>query len=48
MNQQNEFSREELLLFARGEMFGAGNEQLPLPGMLMAARITQISKEGGL
>lgn len=48
MNKQNEFSREELLSCARGEMFGAGNAQLPMPGMLMVDRIIRITKKGGL
>jgi 3-hydroxyacyl-[acyl-carrier protein] dehydratase/trans-2-decenoyl-[acyl-carrier protein] isomerase len=44
---RNEFSREELLACARGELFGDGNAQLPLPDMLMVDRITNISAEGG-
>lgn len=31
----------------RGEMFGEGNAQLPLPPMLMFDRIVKISDEGG-
>ena len=31
----------------RGELFGAGNAQLPLPPMLMFDRITSIGQEGG-
>lgn len=38
---------EGLLACARGEMFGPGNPQLPLPPMLMVDRVTQISAEGG-
>lgn len=38
---------EGLLACARGEMFGAGNPQLPLPPMLMVDRITEISEDGG-
>lgn len=41
------FSFEELLTCGRGEMFGPGNAQLPLPPMLMFDRITHISEEGG-
>jgi 3-hydroxyacyl-[acyl-carrier protein] dehydratase/trans-2-decenoyl-[acyl-carrier protein] isomerase len=41
------FSYEDLLACARGEMFGAGNAQLPLPPMLMFDRITHISEDGG-
>jgi 3-hydroxyacyl-[acyl-carrier protein] dehydratase/trans-2-decenoyl-[acyl-carrier protein] isomerase len=32
----------------RGEMFGKGNAQLPLPPMLMFDRITSITEKGGL
>lgn len=38
---------EGLLQCARGEMFGEGNAQLPLPPMLMMDRITEISADGG-
>ncbi|MCF6273286.1 MAG: 3-hydroxyacyl-[acyl-carrier-protein] dehydratase FabA [Rhodobacteraceae bacterium] len=38
---------EGLLACARGEMFGFGNPQLPLPPMLMMDRITEISADGG-
>ena len=41
------FSYEDLLACGRGEMFGAGNPQLPLPPMLMFDRITEISETGG-
>ncbi|MBI2970526.1 MAG: 3-hydroxyacyl-[acyl-carrier-protein] dehydratase FabA [Gammaproteobacteria bacterium] len=44
---QHRFSREELLACARGELFGAGNAQLPLPDMLMVDRITNINTTGG-
>jgi 3-hydroxyacyl-[acyl-carrier protein] dehydratase/trans-2-decenoyl-[acyl-carrier protein] isomerase len=38
----------ELLACGRGELFGAGNPQLPLPPMLMFDRITHIGDaEGG-
>ncbi|HEX7046789.1 MAG TPA: 3-hydroxyacyl-[acyl-carrier-protein] dehydratase FabA [Gammaproteobacteria bacterium] len=43
----NCLNREELLACARGEMFGAGNGRLPLPGMLMLDRITSITADGG-
>lgn len=39
--------REGLLACARGEMFGPGNPQLPLPPMLMVDRIVEISEDGG-
>jgi 3-hydroxyacyl-[acyl-carrier protein] dehydratase/trans-2-decenoyl-[acyl-carrier protein] isomerase len=39
--------RDGLIACARGEMFGPGNPQLPLPPMLMVDRITEISADGG-
>ncbi len=36
-----------LLACARGEMFGPGNPQLPLPPMLMMDRVLEISADGG-
>jgi 3-hydroxyacyl-[acyl-carrier protein] dehydratase / trans-2-decenoyl-[acyl-carrier protein] isomerase len=45
--RQSSFDLEALLACARGEMFGPGNAQLPLPPMLMFDRITHISDEGG-
>ncbi|MFV0333518.1 MAG: 3-hydroxyacyl-[acyl-carrier-protein] dehydratase FabA [Tropicimonas sp.] len=45
--RQTYFDKEDLLACARGEMFGPGNAQLPLPPMLMADRITDISDDGG-
>ncbi len=47
MERQSNFSYEELLACGRGELFGAGNAQLPLPPMLMFDRITAIAEEGG-
>jgi len=38
---------EDLLACARGELFGPGNAQLPLPPMLMFERIPVISETGG-
>ncbi|HET7395397.1 MAG TPA: 3-hydroxyacyl-[acyl-carrier-protein] dehydratase FabA [Gammaproteobacteria bacterium] len=46
MNQSS-FTRDELLACGRGEMFGPGNGQLPLPNMLMFDRITEIDSDGG-
>lgn len=43
----NAFSYEDLLRCGRGEMFGPGNAQLPMPPMLMFDRITHISDQGG-
>ena len=47
MSRQSSFNREELLQCGRGEMFGPGNAQLPVPNMLMMDRIVHISDEGG-
>ena len=41
------FNYEELLACARGELFGPGNAQLPLPPLLMFDRITHVSDTGG-
>ena len=45
--QQSSYSYEEILTCSRGEMFGPGNAQLPLPPMLMVDRISMISESGG-
>ncbi len=47
MSGQSSYSFEELLACGRGEMFGPGNAQLPLPPMLMFDRITNINADGG-
>ena len=47
LNRRNGYEYEDLLACARGEMFGPGNAQLPLPPMLMFDRITEISEQGG-
>ena len=44
---RHSFDKDDLLACARGEMFGAGNAQLPAPPMLMMDRITMISDTGG-
>lgn len=44
---KHSYSKEELLACARGELFGAGNAQLPLPNMLMVDRINKIVNSGG-
>jgi 3-hydroxyacyl-[acyl-carrier protein] dehydratase/trans-2-decenoyl-[acyl-carrier protein] isomerase len=41
------FDYEALLACGRGELFGDGNAQLPLPPMLMFDRISEIAEEGG-
>ncbi len=47
MSRPSTFSYEELLTCANGDMFGAGNAQLPSPNMLMVDRVTNISTDGG-
>ena len=47
MEKQHSFTREELLMSGRGELYGPQNAQLPLPNMLMMDRIVHISDEGG-
>ncbi|HLL27228.1 MAG TPA: 3-hydroxyacyl-[acyl-carrier-protein] dehydratase FabA [Xanthobacteraceae bacterium] len=48
MNErQNSFSYEDLLACGRGELFGQGNAQLPLPPLLMFDRISEIAEQGG-
>ena len=41
------FSFDQLLACGRGEMFGPGNAQLPVPPMLMFDRIVEINSTGG-
>jgi len=45
--RRNSFDYEDLLACGRGELFGPGNAQLPLPPMLMFDRISEISETGG-
>jgi len=47
MQNKNSYTFEELLACGRGEMFGPGNAQLPLPPMLMFDRIVSITSDGG-
>ncbi|NNM74418.1 3-hydroxyacyl-[acyl-carrier-protein] dehydratase FabA [Enterovirga aerilata] len=47
MAGQSSYSYEELLACGRGELFGPGNAQLPLPPMLMFDRIPEITETGG-
>jgi 3-hydroxyacyl-[acyl-carrier protein] dehydratase/trans-2-decenoyl-[acyl-carrier protein] isomerase len=47
MTRASSFEKDELLKCGHGEMFGAGNAQLPVGNMLMMDRITHISTEGG-
>lgn len=47
VKDRHKFSKEDLLACGRGELFGEGNAQLPLPDLLMVDRITEISATGG-
>ena len=44
---QSSYNKEELLACGRGELFGPGNAQLPVPPMLMMDRVTSITADGG-
>ncbi|MGI9462640.1 MAG: beta-hydroxydecanoyl-ACP dehydratase, partial [Aestuariivirgaceae bacterium] len=46
-DRKSSFDYEDLLSCGRGELFGPGNAQLPLPPMLMFDRITHVSEQGG-
>lgn len=45
--RRSSFEFDDLLTCARGDLFGPGNAQLPMPPMLMFDRISQISETGG-
>jgi 3-hydroxyacyl-[acyl-carrier protein] dehydratase / trans-2-decenoyl-[acyl-carrier protein] isomerase len=45
--RRGQFDYEDLLACARGELFGPGNAQLPLPPMLMFDRISEVEEDGG-
>ncbi len=47
IKKQNSFNKEELLSCGRGELFGPGNAQLPMPNMLMVDRVISITEDGG-
>jgi 3-hydroxyacyl-[acyl-carrier protein] dehydratase/trans-2-decenoyl-[acyl-carrier protein] isomerase len=47
LSDRHQFNRDELLACGRGELFGPGNAQLPLPDMLMFDRITEIRAGAG-
>lgn len=47
MNQRSSYDYDDLLACGRGELFGAGNAQLPLPPMLMFDRVSDIQASGG-
>lgn len=44
---QSSYDYDELIACGRGELFGPGNAQLPLPPMLMFDRIVHIDGSGG-
>jgi len=46
-DRQNAYDYDALLACGRGELFGPGNAQLPLPPMLMFDRIAEIREDGG-
>ncbi len=46
-SRQRKFDYDGLISCAKGELFGLGNPQLPMPPMLMMDRVTEISDEGG-
>jgi 3-hydroxyacyl-[acyl-carrier protein] dehydratase/trans-2-decenoyl-[acyl-carrier protein] isomerase len=45
--RRSSFEYDDLLACARGELFGPGNPQLPLPPMLMFDRVATIAETGG-
>lgn len=47
MQKKSNYNRDDLILCGKGEMFGEGNAQLPLPPMLMFDRIVEINENGG-
>src|SRR5258707_12605334 len=47
LDRRGGYEYEDLVACGRGEMFGPGNAQLPLPPMLMFDRISEISETGG-
>ena len=47
ISRKNKFDYDELISCAKGELFGTGNPQLPMPPMLMIDRVTEISDDGG-
>jgi len=45
--RRSHYDYEDLIACGRGELFGPGNAQLPLPPMLMFDKIADISEAGG-
>ena len=46
-DKKSSYSREELIDCGKGNLFGPGNAQLPLPPMLMFNRIVKITENDG-
>ncbi|MCH9764678.1 MAG: 3-hydroxyacyl-[acyl-carrier-protein] dehydratase FabA [Alphaproteobacteria bacterium] len=46
-DRRDSYDYDDLLRCGRGELFGPGNAQLPLPPMLMFDEISKISETGG-
>ena len=44
---QGSYSYDDIISCGKGDLFGPGNAQLPLPPMLMFDRITSITADGG-
>ena len=45
--QKSSYNYDEIITCGNGDMFGAGNAQLPLPPMLMFDRIVNVNETGG-
>jgi 3-hydroxyacyl-[acyl-carrier protein] dehydratase / trans-2-decenoyl-[acyl-carrier protein] isomerase len=45
--RKSSFDLASIISCAKGEMFGHGNPQLPMPPMLMISRMTQVLENGG-
>ena len=45
--RRSSYEYADILACGRGELFGPGNAQLPLPPMLMFERIAHVSESGG-
>jgi 3-hydroxyacyl-[acyl-carrier protein] dehydratase/trans-2-decenoyl-[acyl-carrier protein] isomerase len=45
--RQARFDREQLLACCSGELFGAGNAQLPAPPLLLLDRVVHVGAQGG-
>jgi 3-hydroxyacyl-[acyl-carrier protein] dehydratase/trans-2-decenoyl-[acyl-carrier protein] isomerase len=47
MTQASSYDYDALIACGKGDLFGPGNAQLPLPNMLMMDRIVTITSDGG-